>query len=78
MVTAIISCAFGIYIGRFMRFNSWDVVKHWEVLFHQLAARVLNPIAHPPDLGFYSFVYCDVMVGLRDNEKTLHTRDFFS
>jgi uncharacterized membrane protein len=35
--------AFGIYIGRFLRFNSWDVVANPFSLFGEIADIVLNP-----------------------------------
>lgn len=33
-------CGAGVYIGRFMRFNSWDVLTSPLSLLHDLAARV--------------------------------------
>ena len=35
--------AFGIYIGRFLRFNSWDVIVNPFSLFGELAGIALNP-----------------------------------
>lgn len=35
--------AFGIYIGRFLRFNSWDVILNPFALFGEVADLVLNP-----------------------------------
>ncbi len=44
-------CGFGIYLGRFLRFNSWDVLTEpWRVL-HAVAMRVLNPLDHPRSAG---------------------------
>jgi uncharacterized membrane protein len=36
-------CAFGIYIGRFLRFNSWDVVTDP----FSLAIEIVNMLFHP-------------------------------
>lgn len=38
--------AFGIYIGRFLRFNSWDVLTDPFSLLGELAEMVLHPFAH--------------------------------
>jgi len=35
--------AFGIYIGRFLRFNSWDVILNPLSLFGEVADLILNP-----------------------------------
>ena len=43
---------FGIYVGRFMRFNSWDVLfKPWEV-YHGIGNWVADPLANPTSLAF--------------------------
>jgi uncharacterized membrane protein len=41
----------GIYIGRFLRWNSWDILTRPHQLFPDLAERVFNPVAHPRTLG---------------------------
>ena len=44
-------CGFGIYVGRFLRWNSWDAITNpWPVL-HDIVTRVVNPLAHPRTLG---------------------------
>ncbi len=44
---ALILSAFGIYLGRFVRFNSWEVVTDPVPLFADIANRLMNPMAHP-------------------------------
>src|ERR1043166_9710920 len=43
---------FGIYLGRFLRFNSWDVVFKPVALYHGIGNWVANPLAHPISLAF--------------------------
>lgn len=46
MLVAMWLIAFGIYIGRYLRFNSWDVVTDPFSLLGELADMVLHPLAH--------------------------------
>jgi uncharacterized membrane protein len=53
-------CAFGISLGRFERWNSWDVVTQPFALFPDVAARVAYPLSHPRTsavtIGFAAFL----------------------
>jgi uncharacterized membrane protein len=40
-------CGFGIYLGRYGRFNSWDFITNPGNLMYQVAQRVLYPLSHP-------------------------------
>lgn len=44
--------AFGIYLGRFQRWNSWDVVRDPLGLFADVAHMVLHPFAHAHVVAF--------------------------
>ena len=44
--------AFGIYLGRFQRWNSWDVVRDPLGLFSDVAHMVLHPFAHAHVVAF--------------------------
>jgi uncharacterized membrane protein len=44
--------AFGIYLGRFQRWNSWDVVRDPLGLFSDIAHMVLHPFAHAHVVAF--------------------------
>lgn len=39
--------AFGIYLGRYMRFNSWDIISNPMELVGEILNYVSNPLAHP-------------------------------
>lgn len=42
----------GIYLGRFERWNSWDLLLHPKSILIDIAKRFLNPFDH---LGFFGF-----------------------
>lgn len=42
---------FGIYLGRFLRWNSWEVLTDPSGLFLDIADRLLNPASHPRTYG---------------------------
>jgi uncharacterized membrane protein len=43
---------FGIYMGRFMRFNSWDVLFKPRQLYHGIGNWMADPLANPNSLAF--------------------------
>jgi uncharacterized membrane protein len=42
---------FGIYLGRYLRWNTWDVVMSPQDLIADITDRVINPFAHPQTFG---------------------------
>ncbi len=46
-VGALFLSAFGVYLGRELRWNSWDVLTAPGALLADIASRVLDPLAHP-------------------------------
>jgi uncharacterized membrane protein len=42
-----LACGFAIYLGRYMRWNTWDVLAHPLGVIFDASERVINPIAHP-------------------------------
>jgi uncharacterized membrane protein len=39
-------CSFGIYIGRYLRWNSWDIVTNPDDIAAAILERVFNPFDH--------------------------------
>jgi uncharacterized membrane protein len=44
---ALFVSSFAIYLGRFLRWNSWDVLVHPFGLLFDITGRIINPVAHP-------------------------------
>ncbi len=38
--------AFGVYIGRFLRFNSWDILQNPQLLFQNIFSILISPKSH--------------------------------
>ena len=61
--------SFGIYLGRFLRWNSWDLVRRPGPLANELLGRVTDPASQPRLLGFtllfallFLFIYVAVYI----------------
>jgi uncharacterized membrane protein len=61
--------SFGIYLGRFLRWNSWDLVRRPGLVAGDVLGRVSDPHAQPRLLGFtalfallFLFIYVAVSI----------------
>ena len=43
--------AFGIYLGRYLRWNTWDLVNEPGTLMQDVIVRLLHPFQHPQTWG---------------------------
>lgn len=50
-VATLLLAGFGIYLGRYLRWNSWDVISSPMGLLHDIATPILNPWQHPKAYG---------------------------
>lgn len=46
-IVSLVLGSFGIYLGRYERFNSWDVIANPIALFVDIADRFIDPMSHP-------------------------------
>jgi uncharacterized membrane protein len=73
--------SFGIYLGRYLRWNSWDILTDPFGLMLQVTDRIFNPFEHPRTWGmtivftiFFSIYYFTVkkLPGLIINKQIVH------
>ena len=49
--------SFGIYMGRYLRWNSWDIIREPFNLFYNISDKVLNPLQHKGAWGMTLFMF---------------------
>lgn len=57
MIVITFLCGFGIYLGRFLRFNSWDLVTHPFSIIKQSFTSLTNSTAWFITVGFASLLW---------------------
>ena len=50
-IGSLVLASFGIYLGRYLRWNSWDVISSPIGLLDDIYVRILNPMAHQHTYG---------------------------
>lgn len=51
VITILFLCGFGIYLGRYERWNSWDVITNPVSLMMDIVDKLVHPLSHPKTLG---------------------------
>ena len=46
IATVLLLCSFAIYLGRYLRWNTWDVIVNPAGLLFDVSDRLINPAAH--------------------------------
>lgn len=60
MLASFILCGFGVYLGRYLRFNSWDIINNFDDLIYQIAHRFVYPYKHAITWGF-TFLFATML-----------------
>jgi uncharacterized membrane protein len=79
-VSLLFLTGFGIYIGRFLRWNSWDILRRPTALLGDVADRFIDPASHPRTWAvtilmglFLNMIYWSVR--LLKKEETIRLQD---
>lgn len=72
-------CSFAIYLGRYLRWNSWDIILNPMGLAFDVSDRLVDPISHPQTftttliffvlLGGMYFVIYELVAALKPNRQ---------
>jgi uncharacterized membrane protein len=50
----------GVYLGRFLRWNSWDLLLHPTSVLNDVAIRLADPMSHPRTFGV-TFLFAAIL-----------------
>lgn len=51
-----LSCGFAIYLGRYLRWNTWDILLNPAGILFDLSERIVNPVLHA-EAYYITFVF---------------------
>jgi uncharacterized membrane protein len=70
--------SFGVYLGRFLRWNSWDVLNNPFGLFNDIIDRFINPLEHTKTWGvtilmgiLLNFMYFMIKMIRKENNQLI-------
>lgn len=63
IIIIIILTSYGVYLGRFLRFNSWDFLTNPNLIINETLDRVVHPFSHIRT-WFFVFVF-SLFIGLK-------------
>lgn len=78
--TILFVASFGVYLGRFLRWNTWDILNNPSHLFVDILERVASPISHSTTWGvtFLFGVLLNIIywsIKLLKNQKNNESRE---
>jgi len=51
IISLLFLASFGVYLGRYLRWNSWDLLSNPTPLFLDIIDRFVDPLSHPQTWG---------------------------
>jgi uncharacterized membrane protein len=60
--------SFGIYLGRYLRWNSWDIMHRPQLLLNDIFTRIIHPTHHPKTWGItfgFGFLFLLGFIGFK-------------
>jgi uncharacterized membrane protein len=57
VVGALALGSLGVYVGRFLRWNSWDLLRSPVLVLGDVAGRIAHPFSHPRAAGFWALSF---------------------
>lgn len=78
IITLLFTASFGVYLGRFLRWNSWDIISNPMGLFSDISDRFMQPWLHHRTWGltilmgsFLSLMYYSIKALTHDEVRFL-------
>jgi uncharacterized membrane protein len=60
-LASLLLAGFGIYFGRFLRWNSWDIFHQPLTVLQDIMRRLVDPLNHPRSWGF-TLLYAGLLI----------------
>jgi len=69
-------CGFGVYLGRFLRYNSWEIISNPHILISDIVDILISPFQHYEawlfTLGFGTFISVGFWMFMNLNNLSIH------
>jgi uncharacterized membrane protein len=81
IVVLLFACSFGVYLGRFLRWNSWDVIASPFHIMYDISNRILFPFDHTRTWGMtilygtlFNLIYWTIKFLKNDNRSIVNSK----